>query len=710
MKPAFVRSLLKGSSLCATLSLSFSAHANETATIQIDASGPGTPVNQKVFGHFIKGADNFGIFSIPKPDIAAIAEGDGIWNPETKAPYPDALAILESYRPGALRYPDGLAVHNHDWKKTIGPVEERGDRKFGLNEFMQLSEKLKVSPIFVVSEYIGTPQDAADLVEYLNMPAEPQYPWAQRRAADGHPEPYNVMEFEIGNESWVDWRKIGKPQVRPPSEVGRYASEIAAAMKKVDPRIRCGVPFENEDTRWSEAVFSNITPAIDFAIIHTYPVKYGGGDMEDPKESLMLEAMMGSGYTTRIDLDHYRAKIKKMSGRDMPIALTEYNMGPTQQTPNLSRPYRYTLAAALGTGDYLGRLLDPEANVEAAIYWSWLNGFFESVHTYAGHPWETREKLATPLLRPTHYIFELWAKYRGDQLLPVEITAPRLEFPGLTTMKPALGDTPQPSEMLDDRNILDGTRLTPQEAGNPKITRAADGEWTIRYDKLKGSTYPSIMIRNLRDLPLELRPPAPGLLYKISFDALWEPDANSAAANIGLGLMDSRGWQASGSAIAVRGLQGAHTWTTFKDTYQPLPDTESIAILSRVEGGTSPLSGTLRIRNLRVEPWRSETYPARPSLSAYATRSADGKKLHLLVFNMTLNQDITTIVSWSGFNAGGATLSEVNGTSAVATNRDEATVGWKIQDSPVSLVSPTQLQHTFPAHSATGLTLELAQP
>jgi len=687
-----------------------SARAQETATISIDAAARGVPVNQKIFGHFIKGADNYGIFSIPHPDLASIEEGDGIWNPETKAPFPDAIAVIESYRPGSLRYPDGLPIHNHDWKKTIGPIEERGHRKFGLNEFMQLSEKLKAEPIFVVSEYIGTPQDAADLVEYLNMPAEPRYPWAQRRAADGHPEPYNVLQFEIGNESWVDWRKIGKPQVRPPKEVGRYASEVAAAMKKIDPRIKCGVPFENEDTRWSEEVFSNITDAIDFAVIHTYPVKYGGGDLEDPKESLMLEAMMGSGYTTRIDLDHYRAEIKRMSGRDLPIALTEYNMGPTQQTPDLQRPYRYTLAAALGTGDYIGRLLDPSAHVETAIYWSWLNGFFETVHTYAGHPWKTREKLTTPQLRPAHYIFELWAKYRGDTLLPVNVNAPRLEFPGLTTMKPAMGDAAQPSEMLDDRNILEGARLTPQEAGNPKITHAADGEWAIRYDKLKGSAYPSIMIRNLRDLPLELRPPAPGLLYKISFDALWEPDANSAAANIGLGLMDARGWQASGSAIAIRGLQGAHSWTTFNDTYQPLPDTEAIAILARVEGGTAPLTGTLHLRNLRVEPWRSETYPARPSLSAYAMRSADGQKLHLLVFNMTLNHDITTTVSWQGFSAGAASYTELNGTSAAAVNRDEATVGWKAENTALPLATPTELRHTFPAHSATGITLDLATP
>ena len=62
--------------------------------------------------------------------------------------------------------------------------------------------------------------DAADLIEYLNAPADGEVTnpnggvdWAEVRAANGHPEPYGVTRFEIGNEIgyyrqtyWMDGR------------------------------------------------------------------------------------------------------------------------------------------------------------------------------------------------------------------------------------------------------------------------------------------------------------------------------------------------------------------------------------------------------------------------------------------------------------------------------------------------------------------------
>ena len=51
-----------------------------------------------------------------------------------------------------------------------------------------------------------TPEDAADLVEYLNGPATSE--WGKRRAANGHPEPYGVRYIEIGNEEKTDLHYI----------------------------------------------------------------------------------------------------------------------------------------------------------------------------------------------------------------------------------------------------------------------------------------------------------------------------------------------------------------------------------------------------------------------------------------------------------------------------------------------------------------------
>ena len=682
-----------------------SADSTPTAQIHIDAAAEGTPVNSNVFGHFIKGADNYGIFSIPHPDIAVLHEGDGIWDSEARSPFPDTLNALKSYRPGILRFPGGLSVHNYDWKKTIGPVEDRGEWKFGLDEFMQVCAAVEAKPIIVVSEYVGTPQDSADLVEYLNMPAEDRYPWAMKRAANGHPEPYGVTYFEMGNESWVDWRKHEITQVRPPAEVGRYASEIAAAMKAVDPSIHCGVPFEAHNQEWTTAVLSNITDDIDFVVVHMYPVKYGGGDIEGDKEQTILEAMMAAGYTASRDLQEDEELIADITGRDLPMAITEYNMGPTQQQPNLKRPYRYSLASALGTGDFLGNIMNPEYQVCAAIYWNWLNGFFGAVDTYAGHPWKTREKRDTPLYRPNHYIFELWGRYRGATLLPIEIATETLDFPGYSRMKPALGKYGRFEEQLSEMNLMETSK--PMQPQNDLVEAVAvEGGWDIHFKGLSGSDFSNLAVINLNSLPVDLRPPQAGLMYHVSYDAKWEPQSGNPSPTSAWVRRTCAAIAPADRPLPSAARKTALDWKSFESAYQPLADTHGIVVLSRLEASPEPVYGVLKIRNLEITPWLSEAYPARPALTAYATRSNDGKTLYLVVFNLTLDEDISATIRWDGLEAKAVSYSEINAPTTATIEFDQADSGWVVENQSLPLEAPNSFTHTFPAHSASGFVIQ----
>ena len=140
--------------------------------------------------------------------------------------------MLEAMRPGFVRFPGGCYIegqnsgtgHNRfEWKKTIGPIEERpghwnqswGYRVsdgLGFHEMLQLTEDLGAEPLFVVNvgmghgwsvdyldieEYI---QEALDAIEYCNGDITTE--WGARRAANGHPEPFNLRLLEIGNENY----------------------------------------------------------------------------------------------------------------------------------------------------------------------------------------------------------------------------------------------------------------------------------------------------------------------------------------------------------------------------------------------------------------------------------------------------------------------------------------------------------------------------
>ncbi|EOU1740923.1 hypothetical protein MN030_003011 [Clostridium perfringens] len=117
---------------------------------------------------------------------------------------------------GSIRYPGGKVANLFSWKRSIGDISERkhtihGDPEqepefpyFGLDEAARYAEDKNSEFIYVYNMGNGSKEDAADLVEYLNCEVGENpnggIDWAQVRADNGHPEPYRVTHFEMGNE------------------------------------------------------------------------------------------------------------------------------------------------------------------------------------------------------------------------------------------------------------------------------------------------------------------------------------------------------------------------------------------------------------------------------------------------------------------------------------------------------------------------------
>lgn len=138
---------------------------------------------------------------------------------------PDLAQMLADMKPKFMRFPGGCYVEGgerFEWKKTIGPIEERPGHQchwnywvtdgFGFHEMLQLGEDLGAEPLFVVNigmghgwtvdynnigEYI---QEALDAIEYCN--GDESTTWGAKRIANGHPEPFNLRLLEIGNENY----------------------------------------------------------------------------------------------------------------------------------------------------------------------------------------------------------------------------------------------------------------------------------------------------------------------------------------------------------------------------------------------------------------------------------------------------------------------------------------------------------------------------
>lgn len=154
----------------------------------------------------------------------------------------DMVQLLADMKPGFLRFPGGCIVEGseldkrYQWKTTIGPVQDRKliinrwnyefkhrptpdyFQSFGLGffEFFQLCEDIGAEPLPILNcgmacqfnsgqlvplnqldPYI---QDALDLIEFANGPVTST--WGAKRAAMGHPKPFNLKMLGIGNEQW----------------------------------------------------------------------------------------------------------------------------------------------------------------------------------------------------------------------------------------------------------------------------------------------------------------------------------------------------------------------------------------------------------------------------------------------------------------------------------------------------------------------------
>jgi len=74
------------------------------------------------------------------------------------------------------------------------------DNSFGTDEFMELCKLIGCEPYIAGNAGTGAPQEMKDWIEYLNYNGKSTL--ADLRRSNGHPEPYRVSLWSVGNGSW----------------------------------------------------------------------------------------------------------------------------------------------------------------------------------------------------------------------------------------------------------------------------------------------------------------------------------------------------------------------------------------------------------------------------------------------------------------------------------------------------------------------------
>ena len=178
--------------------------ATDRIALAVDASKTGAKIDRNIFGQFAEHLGR-GIY-------------EGVWVgpdspiPNTRGIRNDVVAALKALKVPNVRWPGGCFADEYHWRKGIGRPGDRAvtlnpnwggviePNTFGTHEFMDFLGQIGAEAFLSVNVGSGTPQEAADWLEYLTT-AQPTT-LAKERAANGHAAPYKIAYLGIGNENW----------------------------------------------------------------------------------------------------------------------------------------------------------------------------------------------------------------------------------------------------------------------------------------------------------------------------------------------------------------------------------------------------------------------------------------------------------------------------------------------------------------------------
>ena len=198
--------------------------------------------------------------------------------------YPGKIRLYKEAGFKMAKWPGGNFVSAYDWYDGLGDLDKRppkvqpmwGDsvesNDVGIHEFMDFCKLIGAEPDMVVDSGFGEARVAAEQVEYCNGSTDTRL--GKMRAQNGHPEPYNIRLWTIGNEMYGRWQ-YGHLSLNQYCVKHNYMAE---AMKKVDPTIKltsagasvCEVSWTGaEHKQWPTDIWQEPIP-------ESFPVKFGG--------------------------------------------------------------------------------------------------------------------------------------------------------------------------------------------------------------------------------------------------------------------------------------------------------------------------------------------------------------------------------------------------------------------------------------------------
>ena len=279
--------------------------AKPQAIVTIHTDAPSVAYSRMIFGGFLEHFDNQiygGVFEPGSP----LADKQGFRT--------DVIAALKEMKVPVIRWPGGCFVDSYHWQKGVGKIREpHGDYRwgvmesnaFGTDEFIELCRRLGAEP-YICQNGLASVQEMADWVAYCNA-TEGEF--AELRKSNGHPEPFKVRFWSVGNERYDD-------------AYIRRVRDGAMAMKQVDPGIIVTCAGSQDRMKVSSKLLAEAGEHLDYISVHNYWLDRG---KELPRYDYLTAITKSEGPEAYIALVCGSLNEAGQKGR-LKIAFDEWNL------------------------------------------------------------------------------------------------------------------------------------------------------------------------------------------------------------------------------------------------------------------------------------------------------------------------------------------------------------------------------------------------
>lgn len=282
-----------------------------------------------------------------------------------------------------LRFPGGNWGDTH----TLKP--------YHIDGLMAIAEMLGgAEPSISVRFLDSTPEEAVEVMRYVKEQGYQVRYWS----IGNEPSLYDEYDTERFNREWRAFaeamRAFDPDIVLMGPEIHQYTGN-----PETDPRDENG-------RLWMEEFLRANGDMIDMVSFHRYPFPRSMTDPEASRDELLNNSR---------EWDHIiptlRQTVRDLTGRDLPIAITEVNSYWSNTSSGETTPDSFY--SALWWADVLGRLIRQKVDVVA--YFA-----LQTPTSIGGYG-----LLARADVRPTYYVYQLYKRF-GNELVHAETDVPRL--------------------------------------------------------------------------------------------------------------------------------------------------------------------------------------------------------------------------------------------------------------------------------------------